>query len=113
MVVGAISPTNFLYKWNSKVTSCIATLSYATYLTHKGVIHIMHLLLADYKMNDKLMLIICMITCISFAYLLHLIIEKPFLKVRHRIVEPQKKYLGVHIEKKKTNYRIGNSGKSP
>ena len=99
MVVGAISPTSFLYKWNSKVTSCIAMLSYATYLTHKGVIHMTHLLLADYKINDNLLLILCIITCISFAYLLHLLVEKPFLTLRNRIIDTKKKSTDAHVVK--------------
>ncbi|WP_462245383.1 acyltransferase family protein [Ferruginibacter sp.] len=86
MVVGAISPSSFLYKWNSKVTTFIATLSYAIYLTHKGVIHMTHQLLAEFKIDNNLMLLICMTTCISFACLLHFTIEEPFMKLRIRIV---------------------------
>lgn len=88
MVVGAMSPTSILYKWNSKVTSFIATLSYAVYLTHKGVINMTHQLLFDYKIDNNLMLLISAATCIGFAYLLHLTIEKPFMKLRNRIIEP-------------------------
>ena len=40
IVAGAICPNSFLYRWNSKVTTFIAALSYAIYLSHKGVIHI-------------------------------------------------------------------------
>jgi peptidoglycan/LPS O-acetylase OafA/YrhL len=86
MVVGAVCPTSFLYKWKSKVTIFIATLSYATYLTHKGVIHMTHQLLADFKIDNNLMLLISMLTCMIFAYLLHLTIEKPFMKLRNRIL---------------------------
>jgi peptidoglycan/LPS O-acetylase OafA/YrhL len=89
MVVGAVSPTSFLYKWNSKVTTFVATLSYGTYLTHKGVIHMTHQLLNDFKIDNNLMLLICLVTCIGFAYLLHLTIEKPFMKLRNRIIEPK------------------------
>lgn len=87
LVIGAVSPTSFLYQWNSKITTFIATLSYAIYLTHKGVIHITHQLLADFKIDANLMLLICMTTCISFAYLLHLTIEKPFMKLRNKIID--------------------------
>jgi peptidoglycan/LPS O-acetylase OafA/YrhL len=87
MVVGAVSPTSFLYKWNSKVTTLIATLSYATYLTHKGVIHMTHQLLAYFKIDNNLMLLICIGTCICYAYLLHLTIEKPLMKLRNRIID--------------------------
>lgn len=86
MVVAAISPSCFLYHWNSKVTIFIATLSYSIYLTHKGVIHMTHQLLADYEIDNNVMLLICIGTCICFAFLLHLIIEKPFMKLRNRII---------------------------
>lgn len=87
IIIGAVSQTSFLYKWNSKVTTLMATLSYAIYLTHKGVIHMTHELLAEFKLDNNLMLLICMVTCISFAYLLHLTIEKPFMKLRNKIFE--------------------------
>lgn len=87
MVVGAVSSTSFLYNWNSKITTFIATLSYTIYLTHKGVIHMTHQLLIDFKIDPNLMLLICIATCTSFGYLLHLAIEKPFMKLRNRIIE--------------------------
>ncbi|WP_130733939.1 acyltransferase [Flavobacterium sp. J27] len=86
IVMSVISPTNFLFKCKSKITTFIATISYAIYLTHKGVIHTTHQLLADFKIDTNLMLLICIITCISFAYLLHLTIEEPFMKLRNRII---------------------------
>lgn len=89
MVLSAISPTSFLYKLNSRVTTFIATLSYAIYLTHKGIIHTTHLVLKDFQINKNLMLAICILTCIGFAYLLHLTIEKPFMKLRNKIIEPK------------------------
>lgn len=89
LVVGALSPSCFLYKWNSKLTTFIATLSYAIYLTHKGVIHMTHEVLNDFKIEPNLMLVICMINCVWFAYLLHLAIEKPFMKLRNRIIKPE------------------------
>jgi peptidoglycan/LPS O-acetylase OafA/YrhL len=96
MVVGAISPTSFLFKWNSKVTTFIATLSYAIYLTHKGIIHITHQLLADFKIDPNLMLVICIITCTIGAFLLNLTVEKPFMKWRDKVIEqknqPYKSY---------------------
>lgn len=86
MVVGAISHTSFLYKWNSKVTTYIATLSYAIYLTHKGVIHTTHLVLKNFNIDSNLMLLISIATCMIFAVLLHFTIEKPFMKLRDRII---------------------------
>ena len=86
LVVGAISPSSFLYKWNSKISTLIATLTYALYLTHKGIIHITHQLLADFTIDNNLLLIISFTNCIGFAYLLNITIEKPFMKIRNKII---------------------------
>jgi peptidoglycan/LPS O-acetylase OafA/YrhL len=86
IVIGAISPNSFLFKWNSKATTLIATLSYAIYLTHKGIIHMTHQLLAGYKIESNLMLIICIMTCIIGAYLLNWSVEKPFMKLRNKFI---------------------------
>ncbi|MDB5120069.1 MAG: acyltransferase [Sphingobacteriales bacterium] len=91
IVLGSISPTSFLYKWNSKTTTFIANLSFAIYLIHKGIIHVTHKLLDQFKIESNIMLIICIITCILAAYLLHLIIEKPFMKLRSIIIKGQLK----------------------
>ena len=87
LVLGSISPTSLLYKWNSKTTTFIANISFAIYLTHKGIIHLTHKLLNQVKIESNVMLIICIITCILAAYLLHLIIEKPFMQLRNVIIK--------------------------
>lgn len=87
IVVGAVCPTSFLYKWNSKITSFIAMLSYGIYLTHKGVIHLTHELLNDFAIDSNIILLLSVVSCISFAYILHLVIEKPFMKLRNIIIE--------------------------
>jgi peptidoglycan/LPS O-acetylase OafA/YrhL len=91
MVIGAISPSSFLYKWNSKVTTLMATLSYAIYLIHKGVIHVTHQLLADYTIDSNLLLLISMLTSITAAFLVHWMIEKPFMQLRNKILINLKK----------------------
>lgn len=87
MVVGAISPTSFLYKMNSKITTFIANLSFAIYLTHKGIIHTTHQLLKGFEIDNNVMLLICIITCVFGAYILHLMIEKPFMKIRNKTIK--------------------------
>lgn len=91
MTMGAVSPVSFLYKWNSKVTAYIATLSYAIYLTHKGVIHMTHLFFADrhIDIDGNLLFVICIITSTLGAVVLHRIIEKPFMKWREKIIKPK------------------------
>jgi len=86
-VLGAISPISFLYHCNSRVLTRIATLSYAVYLTHKGVIHITHQLLEKFEIESNLMLVICVITCLGFAQIVHIIVEKPFMKLRKIFVK--------------------------
>jgi peptidoglycan/LPS O-acetylase OafA/YrhL len=85
MVMGAISPKSFLYKWKSRVTTFIATLSYALYLLHKGVIHIVHLLLKEYSLYNSLVLLISILACIVVAYVVNIIIERPFTKLGRKI----------------------------
>ncbi|HLP53422.1 MAG TPA: acyltransferase [Fluviicola sp.] len=86
LVIGAISPSGFLHKWKSKVTTWIATVSYAIYLTHKGIIHLTHQLLADYEMDSNIVLVICSLTCLLGAFLLNRIIENPFIKWRSKLI---------------------------
>jgi len=87
MVIGAISPTSFLYKWNSKETTFIAKLSYAIYLTHKGVIHMTHQLLENLKIDNNVLLLVSILFCVSVASLLNVTIEKPFMKLRNRMID--------------------------
>ncbi|WP_116790531.1 acyltransferase family protein [Flavobacterium psychrotrophum] len=85
MVFGALSSDSFLYKWKSGITTFIATLSYAIYLTHKGVIHLTHLLLKDCMLNSNLVLFISILACIAVAYLINVVVEKPFIKLGRKI----------------------------
>ena len=88
MVLGSVCPSCFLYKWNSKITSLIATLSYGIYLTHKGIIHLTQQLLLyfDVDINNNLTLVICILTCVLIAYILHKVIEKPFMELRTKYI---------------------------
>ncbi len=84
MVVAAISPSCFLYKFNSGITATIATLSYAVYLTHKIVVHLTQNQFERWSVgkDSNWMFFICIFTCLVSAFLLNRIVEKPFLKLR-------------------------------
>ena len=84
LVMAAICPTCFLYRFKSRTLSLIARLSYALYLAHKGIIHIVHPLFAKAGIDPKgnLMLVLCLLTALAGAYLLNLAIEKPFFKIK-------------------------------
>lgn len=93
MVLSAISPTGILYKFKSRATANIAMLSYGAYLIHKIVIHVtqeefskLHI-----EKDGNFMLLICIITSLSVAWLLNILIEKQFLKWRDKILRPKPK----------------------
>lgn len=88
LAIGAICPTSIFYKYSSRITTGIATLSYSLYLTHKGIIHITQTFLAtkNVDITGNLTMLICILTCLTGAYLLNKIVEKPFMKLRGKIV---------------------------
>lgn len=89
LVTGAVCPTSVLYKWNSKVTTLIATLSYGIYLSHKGVIHMAQEIFSDWGVdkNGNVMFLICIACCFLIAWLLYLAVEKPFMKWRDVVLK--------------------------
>jgi peptidoglycan/LPS O-acetylase OafA/YrhL len=88
MVLGAISPTSILYKAGPAISSRIATLSYAVYLTHKMVIHITQIQFGKLPIDKEgnWMFLISMLSCLLGAWIVNKIIEGPFLKLRQRLV---------------------------
>ncbi len=88
MVIGAISPTSVLHHFKSKISLIIATLSYSIYLTHKLLYHLTKIGI------DKLGLEnigvwtfwICIAIALIGGLILHLIVEKPFLGLRVKIL---------------------------
>lgn len=92
LLIGAVSPSCVLYTWDSKTTTFIATLSFAIYLTHKGVIHITQNIFTRFSIEPKsnIMMLLCVCSCVLAALMLHLIIEKPFMKLRAKITAPNR-----------------------
>jgi peptidoglycan/LPS O-acetylase OafA/YrhL len=84
LVLAALSPTSFLYKYSSVVTRTIATGSYSIYLTHKQLIHLTHEALHRYNISDDSYTAFWISTAVALAggWLLHLVVEKPFLRLR-------------------------------
>ncbi|MES1181243.1 MAG: acyltransferase family protein, partial [Flavobacterium sp.] len=93
MVMGAVSPGSFLYRFNSRITTVVATLSYAIYLTHKIVIHITQDQFGKMGMNvnGNLMFVICIVSSVVGAVLLNRIVEKPFLRLREKLLRSRVK----------------------
>jgi peptidoglycan/LPS O-acetylase OafA/YrhL len=68
----------------------IATLSYSIYLLHKGVVHVTQeflVRLIHVEVNGTIMLLICTFTCVCAAGLMHILIEKPFMNWRKKIIQ--------------------------
>ena len=91
MVVAAISPGCFLYKFKSRITSSIAILSYSIYLIHKGVRHVCLVYFGRMGLSEKSywMMLLIIIFSILGALILRYTIEKPFLKIRDKLLAKQ------------------------
>ncbi len=89
IVIGAVSNSSFLYRSKSKITLQIATLSYVLYLTHKIVIHLTQTQLVKWGFDDKsnVTFLICTVIALSVAFILHIIIEKPFMRLRDVVLK--------------------------
>ncbi|RFS14996.1 acyltransferase [Emticicia sp. C21] len=89
IVIAAISPKVFLYRIPSKITFHIASLSYALYLTHKIIIHVSQEELSKLGIAKEsvLMFILCTLTSVLGAWLLNRAVEKPFLKLRNKVLK--------------------------
>jgi len=88
IVLSALSPKCFLHKYKSKITTQIATLSYGIYLIHKIVIHVTQTQFSRFSIvNDSnMMFLFCIAAVFIISLLLNETIEKPFLKLRKKIL---------------------------
>lgn len=91
MVLGAIMPRSFLYKWKSAVLTMIARLSFSLYLIHMGVILMTQNVLATWGIakNSTATFVLSMALCAVFALLLYYGIEQPFMKMRSRFLKKE------------------------
>lgn len=88
LVLSAISPTGFLNRFHSIITSRIAAFSYVIYLTHKFIIHCTQEWTAKASIaNDSIIALLLCITGIWFgAWLMHQLIEKPSFRWRNKVL---------------------------
>lgn len=89
MVASGICQNSILNKCYSRFTSAVATLSYSIYLIHKAAIHFAQEVFTKLGIDAEgsLMFILCVLVSVSAAILLHYIIEKPFLRIKDRVLE--------------------------
>jgi peptidoglycan/LPS O-acetylase OafA/YrhL len=92
LVLAALSPTCVLYRYSSSLTRWIANLSYAVYLTHKQLIHLTHQALKGWNISvdSYAAFWICVAVALLGGWLLHITVERPFLRLRDRILARRK-----------------------
>lgn len=92
IVLSAVSASSFLSKKKSYITAQLAALSYAVYLSHKGIIHMVQKLFDQFNLesSDTLCLIICGVGCFIGGLVYRFFIEKPFSGIKNRILKNEK-----------------------
>lgn len=88
LVIAAISPISILYKFKSAIISNLAILSYSIYLSHKGIIHLCQIYFTNLGVAKEsgFMFFICVFFSIIAAIIMRYFIEKPFLRIRDRLL---------------------------
>jgi peptidoglycan/LPS O-acetylase OafA/YrhL len=88
-----VSPACIFYRVKSKVTSLIAAWSYAIYLSHKVVIHLVQEALQSMGIDKKsvLCMLICIAAVVTAAVFMRWLIEKPALLARNKVLASLKK----------------------
>ncbi|MBB6501757.1 acyltransferase family protein [Pedobacter cryoconitis] len=87
MVLGALCPGSLLYNLRSRATQKIADLSFAIYLSHKIVLHLSQSVYLSLEKDSWMMFAIGVLATIAVAYVLNVLIEKPFLRVRNIVIK--------------------------
>jgi len=82
LVVAALSPRSWLYRWRIPGAAQLAAWSYAIYLVHKPLAMILHRILKSAAINPALEAGLIASACIGGGYLLYLLVETPFMKLR-------------------------------
>ncbi|PUZ24644.1 Peptidoglycan/LPS O-acetylase OafA/YrhL, contains acyltransferase and SGNH-hydrolase domains [Chitinophaga costaii] len=88
LVAGAVCSSSFLYKRGFTLTWQVASLSYVLYLTHKIVLHITQGWLAQkgWNLKSTATFVISTLACLLVAFILHTVLEKPFLRLRNHVL---------------------------
>ncbi|WP_223559056.1 acyltransferase family protein [Chryseobacterium lathyri] len=88
ILMSSLSGSSFLFRSKSYSTTQIAALSYAIYLSHKGIIHMIQYTLGQFGMNvsDNFSLLVCLAGCIAGGLLYRFMIENPASRLKYRIL---------------------------
>jgi len=88
ILMSAVSRSSFLFQSKSYVTAQLAGLSYAVYLSHKGVIHMVQSALhyCNIETSGGISLCVCFMACIAGGLFFRFVIEKPSAKLKYLIL---------------------------
>lgn len=86
-VISALSPTSFLSRLRLPGVQLGATLSFAFYLTHKMALHLAGQWTKQYDISGFSSFILTLVICGIVSLVLYLLIERPFLALRNRLLE--------------------------
>lgn len=85
LVLSALSQNSLLNRFTIPGATILATWSYAIYLTHKSLIHITQTILIKAHLTPTYLLLpLTIFISILGGWLLYIIVEKPFLKLRDK-----------------------------
>ncbi len=93
-VASALSGNSILAKYRVPGATTMATLAYSIYLTHKEVMHMDHELFRSFvQMNAAAGFAIYVPTILLVGIVLYLSVERPFLKLREKLINREKRVL--------------------
>ena len=86
VLIAAVSKNSALSR-KSSITKWIAILSYSIYLIHKIVIHLVQGAAAAHgaAANSATVLALCVVCTVGCAYVVHVAVERPFMRLRDRL----------------------------
>ncbi|MGI9580263.1 acyltransferase family protein [Chryseobacterium sp. RRHN12] len=89
ILLASVSKSSFLYRSKSYLTAQLASLSYAVYLSHKGIIHMVQTALDDFnlKSSGNVSLLLCLSACILGGLIYRFAIEKPFSIIKFKVLK--------------------------
>ncbi|REC46667.1 acyltransferase family protein [Chryseobacterium pennipullorum] len=88
IVMSAVSQSSFLSRSKSFVTGQLAALSYAIYLSHKGIVHLVQKTLEYFNLDasDHVSLILCLAACIGGGLFYRFTIERISSEIRLKVL---------------------------
>ncbi|WDF57329.1 acyltransferase family protein [Mucilaginibacter sp. KACC 22063] len=90
LVIAAISKSFLLSRLSFSWTRQLADLSFAVYLSHKGIIHMIQSALKHTAVPENLLMIACFIGCLIAGLFYRYAIEHPFRNIKNKLLKYQK-----------------------